>query len=168
MKYVYNTPLDSFDVYVETKDDLVQSIGFTQKGFIGKDIPKDEASLLTFRWLDGYFQKGKIGELPPLNPDLLSSFQKKVFSLLKEVLFGTVVSYVEIKKEYESRFLLKASNQGIGQALKRNPFPLLVPCHRVIKKNGELGGYAFGLNLKEELLRFEGLKMDVKSNMAIK
>lgn len=82
--------------------------------------------------------------------------------------FGVVVSYAEIKKEYESRFLLKASNQSVGQALKRNPFPLLVPCHRVIKKNGELGGYAFGLNLKEELFRFEGLKMDEKSNMVIK
>lgn len=168
MKYIYNTPLDSFDVYVETKGNLVQSVGFTPKGFIEKEVQKDEASTLTFRWLDCYFQKGEFNELPPLNLDLLSSFQKKVFSLLKEVPFGKVVSYEEIKKQYESRFLSRASNQAIGQALKRNPFPLLVPCHRVIKKSGELGGYAFGLSLKEELLRFEGLKVDEKSNMVIK
>lgn len=168
MKYVYNTPLDSFDVFVEIKDDLVQSIGFTQKGSIEKEIQNDEVAALAFRWLDGYFHKRKVNELPPLNLNILSSFQKKVFALLKEVPFGTVVSYAEIKKQYESHFLLKASNQGIGQALKRNPFPLLVPCHRVIKKNGELGGYAFGLNLKEKLLRFEGLKVDAKSNMVIK
>lgn len=88
--------------------------------------------------------------------------------MLKEVPFGKAVSYEETRKRYESRFLMKASSQAIGQTLKRNPFPLLIPCHRVIKKNGELGGCAFGIELKKELLQFEGLKADEKSNIVIK
>lgn len=106
--------------------------------------------------------------MPSLNTDSLTIFQKKVFSLLMEIPFGTTVSYEEIKNRYEARYESRMSSQAIGQALKRNPFPILVPCHRIIKKNGQLGGYAFGKEKKKELLRFEGIKIDEKSNIVIK
>jgi methylated-DNA-[protein]-cysteine S-methyltransferase len=47
------------------------------------------------------------------------------------------------------------SQRAVGQALKKNPLPLIIPCHRVIRANGKKGGYALGAKLKKQLLEFE-------------
>lgn len=51
------------------------------------------------------------------------------------------------------------ASRVIGQILNRNPNPIVVPCHRVVKSNGELGGYAYGSAAKKKLLEKEGVKI---------
>lgn len=66
----------------------------------------------------------------------ISEFQRKVYLELLKVPEGTTISYGELAARIGCR-----SAQAVGQALKRNPFAPLVPCHRVISSSGSLGGY---------------------------
>lgn len=129
-KYAYRTPIDSFDLMIEMDNGVIHRVSFIQKedGQKVNDLP--------FDWFDRYFRDGQLDAMPPLNASSLTPFQKKVFSLLMEIPFGTTVSYEEIKNRYEARYDSRMSSQAIGQALKRNPFPILVPCHRIKKRTG--------------------------------
>lgn len=66
----------------------------------------------------------------------ITEFQRRVYLALLEVPRGQTISYKELGEKIGCR-----SPQAIGQALKRNPFAPLVPCHRVIASNGSLGGF---------------------------
>ena len=52
---------------------------------------------------------------------------------------------------------LENGQRLVGQIMKKNPFPVIIPCHRVIKSNGDIGGYLFGTNIKKNMLRKEGI-----------
>lgn len=85
----------------------------------------------------------------------LSDFQKRVYKLLsQEVLLGKTISYKELALQ------LKTSPRAIGRAMAINPICLFIPCHRVIKVNGSLSGYAYGIHLKKDLLIHEGAIID--------
>lgn len=79
-------------------------------------------------------------------------FEKKVWKALLEIPRGEVRSYQWVAERVGSPRALRA----VGQALKKNPFAPQVPCHRVIRKDGTLGGYAHGLTRKKYLLKKEG------------
>jgi len=83
------------------------------------------------------------------------SFLKSVYELVLKVPEGRVTTYGAIAKELGMR---KAS-RAIGSALRRNPLPIAVPCHRVVMSNGRLGGYfsAAGVLKKKSLLEKEGV-----------
>ena len=49
--------------------------------------------------------------------------------------------------------------RAVGTALSRNKLPIMIPCHRVIRKNGELGGFAYGVSMKRKLLELEGVRL---------
>ncbi len=83
---------------------------------------------------------------------MLTDFQKRVYEEVKKIKKGQVKSYGQLAKK------LKTSPRAIGQALKKN-FNPEIPCHRVIKSNGELGGYNKGIIKKIKLLRSEGVKI---------
>lgn len=101
-------------------------------------------------YLDDYFlgQNPSLSELPlaPIGTD----FEKKVWSYLQEIPFGTTVTYGQIAKD-----LSVASAQAVGGAVGRNPWSILVPCHRVLGANKRLTGYAAGLERKAWLLNHE-------------
>ena len=101
-------------------------------------------------YLDDYFlgQNPSLSELPlaPIGTD----FEKKVWSYLREIPFGTTVTYGQIAKD-----LSVASAQAVGGAVGRNPWSILVPCHRVLGANKRLTGYAAGLERKAWLLNHE-------------
>lgn len=80
-----------------------------------------------------------------------SLFHLKVWQSLTAIPLGSVVSYKQIAQliGYSSGY------QAIGQAVGANPISLLLPCHRVVQSNGNLGGYAHGTRIKEQLLRLE-------------
>jgi len=87
-------------------------------------------------------------------------FEARVHAALGEVPRGRVVTYAEVAKRLGCR-----SAQAIGQALKRNPRAPEVPCHRVIRSDGRLGGYAgkrggVRVDRKRRLLREEGVEFD--------
>ena len=78
-------------------------------------------------------------------------FQKKVWKELQKIPYGETISYQELAKRVGD---IKKS-RAVGNANGRNPIPIIVPCHRVILKNGKLGGYGGGLEIKRFLLDLE-------------
>ncbi len=68
---------------------------------------------------------------------------------------GKVTTYSELAKAVG----LKNGQRAIGRIMNKNPFPVIVPCHRVILSNGKIGGYAWGEKIKTNMLSKEGIKI---------
>ena len=66
---------------------------------------------------------------------------------------GKITTYKELSKSVG----LENGQRLVGQIMKKNPFPVIIPCHRVIKSNGDIGGYLFGIDIKKNMLRKEGI-----------
>lgn len=81
----------------------------------------------------------------------MTPFAKRVYKVVLDIPTGEVRTYKWIAKKIGSPKAVRA----IGQILKRNPYPLIIPCHRVICSNGDLGGYIFGKKRKRILLSLE-------------
>ncbi len=79
-------------------------------------------------------------------------FQKKVWEELTRIPFGATVSYSELAKRVGS----EGAARAVGRANATNPIAIVVPCHRVIGADGSLTGYAYGVDLKRNLLALEG------------
>lgn len=111
----------------------------------------------TKQWLDGYFA-GRTA-MPQLPLELEGTpFQKTVWNRLRDIPWGSVVTYGHIAREMERLSGKRMSAQAVGSAVGRNPISILIPCHRVVGVNGKLTGYAGGLDKKAWLLRHEGWK----------
>lgn len=85
----------------------------------------------------------------------MNNFSAQVLEIIKKIPKGKVATYSQIAKLTGTPRAYRA----VGQALKRNPTPIKIPCHRVVKSCGTLGGYAQGVKRKTELLRQEGVKI---------
>ena len=81
----------------------------------------------------------------------MTPFAKRVYRVVLQIPPGQVRSY----KWVSSRAGRPAAARSVGQILKHNPFPLIIPCHRVIHADGELGGYCWGRHAKQSLLELE-------------
>jgi len=81
-----------------------------------------------------------------------SAFAERCYALLREVPEGKVTTYGEI-----ARALHTKAWRAVGHAMSINPYMPEVPCHRVIRSDGRMGGYAFGADKKAALLRAEGV-----------
>ena len=79
--------------------------------------------------------------------------EEKIYRKLLEVPPGHVTTYGDLAKAVN----LKNGQRVVGQIMKKNPFPVIVPCHRVVKSNREVGGYAFGVDVKRNMLTKEGI-----------
>ena len=114
---------------------------------------KVEILVKTKIWLDKYFngEKPKIDEL---DLELVGSeFRQEVWKILCKIPYGEVITYNDISKEIEKkRGIRRMSAQAVGGAVGHNPISLIIPCHRVISSNGDLTGYAGGLDKKAWLL----------------
>ncbi len=110
---------------------------------------------LAERWLNQYFQ----GKSPDFTVPLsfsATSFQNEVLSAVALIPYGKTMTYGGIAEQIAAkRGVPKLSAQAVGSALARNPIWLIIPCHRVIGKNGDLTGYAGGLARKAALLKME-------------
>jgi len=112
------------------------------------------------KWLDGYFagNKPSIDGLP-LNPQG-NEFRRLVWSLLAKIPYGSLVTYSDVAKEVARKTgKEKMSTQAVGGAVGHNPISIIIPCHRVVGKGGNLTGYAGGLDKKIKLLSHEGVDM---------
>ncbi|MEO0191005.1 MAG: methylated-DNA--[protein]-cysteine S-methyltransferase [candidate division WOR-3 bacterium] len=83
----------------------------------------------------------------------LKNFQRKVLSLTSKIQRGKVESYGSIAKKLG----IPKGARAVGQALAHNPFPIIIPCHRVIKSDGSIGGFGGNIDLKRKLLKIEGV-----------
>lgn len=108
------------------------------------------------RWLDIYFSGKEPNFSLPIHLKG-SPFQEEVWGILKTIPYGSTMTYGEIGKILAARKGLDhMSAQAVGGAVGRNPIFIIVPCHRVIGKDGSLTGYAGGIEKKRELLLLEG------------
>ena len=108
-------------------------------------------------WLDIYFSGKSPGFLPSLKI-CGTEFQKSVYGIMLTIPFGQVMTYSEIAAVIAGRRGSPGmSAQAVGGASSRNRIALMIPCHRVIGKNGSLTGYAGGLERKRRLLELEGI-----------
>ncbi|MFS9156482.1 methylated-DNA--[protein]-cysteine S-methyltransferase [Streptococcus infantis] len=114
------------------------------------DVPSHPVLKQVASYLDSYFsgQDQDLSELP-LAP-VGSDFEKRVWNYLRGIPFGQTVTYGQIAKD-----LHVASPQAIGGAVGRNPWSILVPCHRVLGAGNRLMGFASGIEKKAWLLKHE-------------
>jgi len=82
-------------------------------------------------------------------------FQRRVWGEVKKIAYGHTRSYQEIAQQIGSDYAQRA----VGQANGQNPIPLIIPCHRVIRSDGKIGGYSGGVEIKKRLLELEGLNI---------
>lgn len=107
------------------------------------------------QWLDAYFKGDKPSPANLPLADRGTVFQQKVWSALSEIPMGQIRTYGQIGKAISCQ-----SAQAVGTAVGKNPWLILIPCHRVLPSSGHLGNYAAGENVKRFLLRLEGLRFD--------
>jgi methylated-DNA-[protein]-cysteine S-methyltransferase len=86
----------------------------------------------------------------------MSEFQARVLKLVAMVPKGNVTTYKELARTMGRPRAYRA----VANALARNPFPVKIPCHRVVRSNGEVGGYRLGVRRKIKLLVQEGIKIE--------
>ena len=115
-------------------------------------------------WLDAYFagQRPEINALP-LSPRG-TALQQEVWGMLREIPYGQTTTYGALAKRIAARReQTHFSAQAVGQAIGRNPVMILIPCHRVLGAQGDLTGYAGGIERKRALLRLEGVALPLSS-----
>lgn len=83
------------------------------------------------------------------------NLEQKVYKKLIQVPEGKVTTYGELSKAVG----LKNGQRVIGQIMKKNPYPVIIPCHRVVKSDGKVGGYAYGDIIKTSMLKKEGIQI---------
>jgi methylated-DNA-[protein]-cysteine S-methyltransferase len=104
------------------------------------------------RELDRYFE-GRLHEFDlPLDWQLTHGFYRKVLRATARIPYGQTRSYTDMAKRAGSPRAVRAT----GSALGSNPLPIIVPCHRVLRSGGALGGYGGGIEMKQSLLELEG------------
>ena len=95
--------------------------------------------------------------LTPVQPEG-SPFRRLVWQTLQQIPYGETISYGELATEIaRQRGISHESARAVGGAVGHNPISLLIPCHRVVGKDGSLTGYAGGLSRKIALLTLEGI-----------
>jgi O-6-methylguanine DNA methyltransferase len=102
--------------------------------------------------LERTLQTGRLGKLP-IDLSSIGEFQRKVLEKCAEIPPGEIRPYGWIAREIGNPGAVRA----VGTALGRNPVPVLIPCHRVVRTDGKIGNYAYGSPMKRSLLEREGL-----------
>ena len=101
--------------------------------------------------LRAYFSGHKVTFPDKLDLYEATAFQREVWEITRLIPYGETRSYTWVAEQIKKPKAVRA----VGQALGRNPLPVIVPCHRVIASNGALGGFSGGLEMKRHLLSLE-------------
>jgi O-6-methylguanine DNA methyltransferase len=123
-----------------------------------------EADLLPDRWsrrLRTALESGKLGNLP-VDLSSLTPFQQAVLRKTAEIPPGELRTYGWVAREIDK----PGATRAVGSALNRNPVPVVIPCHRVGRSDGTVGNYAYGPEMKRDLLSAEGLNPDAADALA--
>lgn len=120
----------------------------------GRPVVRDPDALAEAeKELREYFEGRRSSFDLPVDLSPLSAFDREVLeAAFKTIRFGEVVPYAELAK----RIGKPKAARAVGGALGRNPVAIVVPCHRVVRSDGSLGGYGGGVEYKERLLEIEG------------
>lgn len=161
MQYIkyYNSPLGKILLSAD-------EIGLTGLWFVGQkyfapniNLKQKENNIPIFddttKWLDIYFKGIEPNFMPTLHL-IGTPFRITVWEILKSIPYGTTMTYKDIaQKIVQQRGIEKMSSQAVGGAVGHNNISIIIPCHRVIDSNGNLTGYAGGIEKKIQLLKIE-------------
>ncbi len=115
----------------------------------GKNLPKSVIELISY--FEYFYETSqKTIDLDIFDFSKLTKFQIRTYYELYKVPFGKIITYKELAILIGNPNAIRA----VGGAMKRNPFPIVIPCHRVLAKN-HIGGFSSGIHIKEKLLKKE-------------
>lgn len=128
-------------------------VAWLEERFPGRLVVHDPEGLAEAeRQLREYFAGARDRFDLPVDLCTVSDFDRRVLEAARGISFGQVVPYAELAR----RIGRPKAARAVGGALGRNPVGIVVPCHRVVRKDGGLGGYGGGVEYKERLLTIEG------------
>lgn len=165
MTYVayYQSPLGG--ITISSNGNEIAGLWFDGQKYFGSTLPKDyeEKALPVFeeirRWLTVYFS-GKVPDFTPPLKMQTTPFRRAVWEILLTIPFGQTMTYGEIANRIaKQKGLESMSAQAVGNAIAHNAISLIIPCHRVVGTNGNLTGYAGGMEKKIWLLTMEKAEM---------
>lgn len=136
IKFAYDKKIESISL-LEKADDLSQKTSATDKVFGQID-----------EYLKGERKKFTIYDLLELKG---TDFQKEVIKELRNIPYGEKSTYKEVAENINR----KKATRAVANAIGRNPFFVVYPCHRVIRSDGNIGGFAYGVEVKRFLLKLE-------------
>ena len=126
---------------------------FVDKNSLSKDSASQALLLSAIAQFLAYF----MGELQafdlPLDISIGTEFQQQVWQALQDIPYGETISYATLARNVDN----PKGYRAVANANGKNPFSIIIPCHRVIASDGKLGGYTGGLDNKEYLLAIEGV-----------
>jgi methylated-DNA-[protein]-cysteine S-methyltransferase len=157
---VVESPLGSLYVAIREQSLCKLDFGLNQADFLSRLDPlaRTERNPVALKpitaQLRAYFAGARTEFEVSLDLDRLTPFQRSVLTTARRIPPGTVWTYGQVARTIGK----PRASRAVGQALGRNPMPIVIPCHRVVASDGSLGGYSGGGGLasKRWLLRLEG------------
>lgn len=145
-RYLFGT--DGFSLLLDFEKDALTRISFSSEEGLPL-LPSGPAR----EFLERYFRGEEEAPFPKALPKG-TSFELRAWRFLRKIPRGHLMTYASFS---EMAFGSRKFARALGQALGRNPLPLLYPCHRVVLSDLSLGGFAYGTDMKKALLRREGI-----------
>ncbi len=150
------------NLYVAVSDKGICEIAFAGRGVEGffaelesrgfQVEPDQDSVTVAASQLQEYFGGDRVDFDVSVDLTGVSPFTRSVLDATAAVPFGTLTTYQEIAR----RIGKPAASRAVGNALGRNPIPVIVPCHRIVRSDWSMGGYTGGLDIKQKLLAIEG------------
>ena len=145
-KSYYKSPIGILEIICENNKLIsLKLVNCCEKTSVETDFIKDIK-----KQLDEYFSGKRTIFNIKINP-AGTDFQKLVWKELQKIPYGKIKSYSEIAAATGNKNVQRA----VGTACNKNPIMIIIPCHRVISKNNNLGGYVYGSKIKQKLLNIE-------------
>lgn len=155
----YESPLGN--IFLSADETSLTGLWFEGQKYFGlsshnENAEKETAVLMQAKkWLDIYFSGNEPDFKIPLH-FTGTEFQNEVWEILCNIPYGYTITYGDIAKMLaEKKGIKKMSARAVGGAVAHNKISIIVPCHRVVGKNGNLTGYAGGIDRKTALLKLE-------------
>lgn len=152
-QYSYDTVIGK--IYIAEKDNCICNVSFGTLNYKEKETYLIKK---TYSQLKEYFAGNRKSFDIPISANG-TEFQIKVWKELQKIPYGKTATYKEIAENIGN----KNASRAVGMANNKNPIAIIIPCHRVIGSNGNLTGYAGGINIKKILLNLE--KQTLKNNI---
>ena len=144
----YQSPVGMLEIVAS--DSGIKSLRFTTKGN-PENKPANPVLKECLTQLDEYFHGERKRFYLKLDLSDQTSFHREVYRLVQTIPYGRTRSYSDIARTMGNA----GASRAVGQANSHNPLPIIIPCHRVIDKDGGLRGYVYGLKMKQALLELE-------------
>jgi len=159
---VCKSPIGNLQIFIENEN--IKKINFINEGFNPKK--RYNFNFLNNNFLYNEKKINKIRDIifktgGKIRIELTGTkFQINVWKSIIDINYGETSTYSDISKKINS----PKSYRAVANACKSNQIGFLIPCHRLLNKNGKLGGYKWGVKKKEEILKFEKNVLKIKNN----